>query len=116
MNRKERENKDLKSRIENKLILNEIKNSNELIYERVIEFCIKKNIITSFDKDNLTSDFIWLKKVIKMKIDAMNLLDGDNLEIHTYEQALNLTKSKEFFVIEKIAEKIIDGIPAYIKR
>lgn len=116
MNRKEYVNKDFESRLENKLILNEIENSNGLIYDRVIELCIKKNIITIGDRDNVTSDFIWLKKVIMMKIDAMNLLDGDNLEIHTHEEALNLTKSKELFVIEKIAEKIIDGIPDYIKK
>ncbi len=116
INKKEYSNKDFERRLENKLILNEIKNSDNLIYERVIDLCIRKNIITGYDKDNVTSNFTWLKKVIEMKIDAMNLLDSDNLEIHTHEQALNLTKSKELFVIEKISEKIIDGIPAYIKR
>ncbi|TNY68240.1 hypothetical protein CGK63_21920 [Vibrio parahaemolyticus] len=112
----EDKNSDFAKRLDNILMFNEIKFSDNLIFERVMKICIRKNIITEYDKENNTKQFLWLKDLIEMKVDAMNLLDCEDREIQTFEQALNLNKNKELFVVEKIAEKIVEAIPNYLKR
>ncbi|HGO5292929.1 TPA: hypothetical protein ACK210_002622 [Photobacterium damselae subsp. damselae] len=112
----ESKNSDFVKKLDKNLMLNEIKFSDNLIFERVIKLCIRKNIIKKHDKENNTKQFLWLKDLIEMKIDAMNILDCDDREIQNFEQALNLNKNKELFVVDKISEKIIEAIPNYIKR